>query len=432
MGKLFFIALLVLLFGCTQKKAVQINEQYLQFSCIDNLNEVIVYDIYSPPVASRIYAYCNLAYYEAIWYSSKSSSSIIASLQNFDEAIPPKLSEVGIDYDLSATVAFFTTAKTLCFSKDSVDVKLKHYLNYFENKLPKDEYTSSVEFGKNIAAVILKRAAADNYKTIKGLPKYSVVKQNNTWEQTPPDYADAIEPNWSLLQPMLLDSNDMLCSLPPAYNETKDSKYYKEVMEVFEISKTKTPAMDTTAKYWDDNPFVTEHTGHFTAATKKITPGGHWLGIASIICKQKNIDAITSAKAIALTSCAIYDGFIACWYMKYKTKMPRPITVIRKCINPNWNAYLQTPPFPEYTSGHSVISSAAAAVLTKILGSNISFVDSTEYKYLGLVKTFPSMDSAANQAGISRIYGGIHFRSAVENGKTQGTKIGELYNKLVY
>ena len=110
--------------------------------------------------------------------------------------------------------------------------------------------------------------------------------------------------------------------------------------------------------------------------------------------------------------------------------MPRPITIIRKLINPNWNAYLQTPPFPEYTSGHSVISSAAASVLTNILGNNISFVDSTEYKYLGLIKSFPSIDSAANQAGVSRIYGGIHYRSAVENGKQHGKKIGELYNEI--
>ena len=427
---LFYISIAVLLFGCSQKQTVVLNEEHLQFKCIEDLNEVIVYDIYSPPVASRIYAYCNLAYYETIIYSSKSMKSITASLKDFSRIDMSLKNNGDVDFNFAATVAFFTIAKTLCFSKDSVALKLKYYEDYFENKLTKQEYTSSVEFGKNIAAVILKRAASDNYKTIKGLPKYTVVKQNNSWEQTPPDYADAIEPNWFLLQPMLIDSTNMSCALPPMYNEAKESKYYKEVMEVFEISKARTLAMDSTAKYWDDNPFVTEHKGHFTAATKKITPGGHWLGIASIICKQKKVGVLSSAKAIALTSCAIYDGFIACWHMKYKTKMPRPITIIRKLINPNWNAYLQTPPFPEYTSGHSVISSAAASVLTNILGNNISFVDSTEYKYLGLIKSFPSIDSAANQAGVSRIYGGIHYRSAVENGKQHGKKIGELYNEI--
>jgi hypothetical protein len=428
MKKLFYFLLLVsICLSCTNnsKKHFSINENYIQVDCMQRLDEVVVYDIYSPPVASRIYAYSNLAFYEAVKFTQINTPSITQKMQLFDNFPQPK--DTAINLTLSAITAFFTTAKGLCFSKDSVVKKLDYYLAYYKDKLDEKTFKQSVDFGNTIAATILARATKDNYKYIKGLPKYTVVKEKNTWEQTPPDYADAIEPNWFLLKPMLIDSTMFTCAAPPAYNENKASQYYKEVVEVYETSKTKTLGIDSIAKYWDDNPFVTEHQGHFMAATKKITPVGHWLGITGIICKTSNANVLATAKAYALSSCAMYDGFIACWFQKYKTKMPRPITIIRKWFDPNWNAYLQTPPFPEYTSGHSVISNASATVLSNLFGNNIVFTDNTENKYLGLQRSFTSITAAADEAGISRLYGGIHFKSAIENGKQQGKTIGELY-----
>jgi PAP2 superfamily len=154
------------------------------------------------------------------------------------------------------------------------------------------------------------------------------------------------------------------------------------------------------------------------------------MGIISIITKQakKNITAI--AKIFALTSCAIFDGFVQCWYTKYKTNKIRPITFIRQQINQDWNSLLQTPSFPEYTSGHSLITAAAATVLTKHIGDNFAFTDTTELEYLGLKRSFISIRNAADEAGISRLYGGIHFRSAIVNGKWQGEQVGNLYNRV--
>jgi hypothetical protein len=429
MKKQFYLfGILIMILSCnnnSKKNNIVVNEQYIQIDCMNKLDEVVVYDIYSPPVASRIYAYSNLAFYEAIKYSEKNATSLTQKMQLFDSL--PKVSNSTINYTISAITAFFNTAKGLCFSKDSVTKKLNDVLIYYKENVDEKIYTSSVNYGNTIATTILARAAKDNYKYIKGLPKYTVVKEKNTWEQTPPDYADAVEPNWFLLKPMLIDSTMYSCIAPPVYNETMSSQYYKELLEVYETSKAKTTSMDSIAKYWDDNPFVTEHAGHFMAATKKITPVGHWLGITGIICKTAKANVVATAKAYALSSCAMYDGFIACWFQKYKTKMPRPITVIRKWFDPNWNAYLQTPPFPEYTSGHSVISHASATVLSNMFGNNISFTDTTENKYLGLQRSFTAITDAANEAGISRLYGGIHFKSAIENGKLQGKNIGEFY-----
>ena len=154
------------------------------------------------------------------------------------------------------------------------------------------------------------------------------------------------------------------------------------------------------------------------------------MGIISILCKQVRADEITTAKAYALTACSIFDGFISCWDEKYRSRMVRPITVIKENIEPGWNSLLQTPPFPEYTSGHSVITAAAATVLTYQFGENISFQDTTELEYLGLKRSFNSVQQAADEAGVSRLYGGIHYRSAIENGKKQGQQVGKLYNDI--
>ena len=263
------------------------------------------------------------------------------------------------------------------------------------------------------------------------MPKYSVFKETGKWQQTPPDYADAIEPNWKLIQPLLLDSAEQFKPAPPPpFDLNKNSQYYKELMEVYTLSKQITPSQDTIAHYWDDNPFVTQHEGHFMFATKKTTPGGHWMGIVAILCKQAKADEIKTATAYAFSSCAIFDGFISCWDEKYHSKMIRPITVIRENMAPEWGSLLQTPPFPEYTSGHSVITAAAATVLSKIFGEAFAFHDTTEQEYLGLERSFNSIQQAADEAGISRLYGGIHYRSAIEQGKKQGQLVGMLYNQI--
>ncbi len=421
------------MFSCnsSSNKVVTINEKNLQDSCVKYLTEVIVYDIFSPPVASRIYAYSNLAFYEAIKYKNANAISVTAKLKRFD-AMPIPDKNVTYNFMLSGMVAFFDVSKALCFSKDSIQKKYENLLYAYKINTNTNVFKASVAFGNAIAIAILKRAGVDNYKYIKGLPKYSVFKAKGQWQQTPPDYMDAVEPNWHLLMPMLIDSaNRFTCLPPPAYSEDKNSVYYKEMQALVDMNKYRTSAMDTIATYWDDNPFVTVHKGHFMMATKKITPGGHWMGITSILCKQQQVDEVKAALLYALTACSIYDGFIACWHVKYTTKMVRPITVIRELVDPNWNSFLQTPPFPEYTSGHSVISTAAATVLTHHLNDSLSFLDTTEKNYLGMQRSFTSIYAAAEEACISRLYGGIHYNAAVTQGKAQGKKIGDYYNRIV-
>ncbi|TAH09920.1 MAG: phosphatase PAP2 family protein [Sphingobacteriia bacterium] len=401
----------------------------IQHYCEQKLTDVIVYDIFSPPVASRIYAYSNLAFYEAIRFTDTSNHSIIAKLKGFKE-IPAPASNQLYNYDLTAIVAFMKVAKTLVFSKDSIQVAKDKIMSQYKN-IDEAVFQRSVAFGDTVGAIILQRASNDNYKLTRGMPRYSVFKEKGKWLQTPPDYADAVEPYWNKIQPLLMDTASQFTPPPPPpYDLTNSSVYYKELKEVYDVSKQLTKEQDTIAHYWDDNALVSEHKGHLTYSNKKTTPVGHWMGITAILSGTKAEDKMMTARAYALSASAIFDAFISCWDEKYRSKTIRPISVIRETMESEWNALLQTPPFPEYTSGHSVISAAAATVLTNEFGQDHAFHDTTELQYLGMERSFSSIEAASNEACISRLYGGIHFRSAIEKGKEQGKKIGYLYNNI--
>ena len=159
---------------------------------------------------------------------------------------------------------------------------------------------------------------------------------------------------------------------------------------------------------------------------KKISPGAHWMGITKIACRKTKSDFNKTLYAYTKASIAMNDAFISCWDEKYRSNLIRPETLINEHIDQNWKPILQTPPFPEYTSGHSVVSGAASTVLTDVFGDNFSFDDDTEVPYGLPVRSFTSFTQAADEAAISRMYGGIHYRAAVEVGVKQGRDLGQF------
>jgi hypothetical protein len=247
------------------------------------------------------------------------------------------------------------------------------------------------------------------------------------WQPTAPGYMPAIEPYWNKMRPLVLDScSQFQPPLPTVFDTLPSSQFYKESTEVYQIVKNLTKEQLEIAKFWDCNPNQSYTKGHVTFFHQKISPGGHWLGIASIVSKQQGLDIMQTSEVFTTTAIALYDGFISCWDEKYKSNHIRPETYIEKYIDQQWDPVLQTPPFPEYTSGHSVISNAAASMLTRLLGDTISFVDSTEVEFGLPTRQFNSFYHAANEAAISRLYGGIHFRPAIVNGSRQGHRLGEF------
>ena len=242
---------------------------------------------------------------------------------------------------------------------------------------------------------------------------------------------DGIEPHWNKIRPFVIKTADQFKPVPPPpFSMEKGSPFYKELKEVYDISQQITRDGDTSeeiaiAQFWDCNPYVSVTRGHLMFATKKITPGGHWMGITKIAIKKANYDVTNTLYAYAKTSIAMADAFISCWDEKYRSNLIRPETLINDHIDDVWKPILQTPPFPEYVSGHSVVSGAAAESLTSIFGDNFAFDDDTEVPYGLPIRSFTSFRAAAQEAAISRMYGGIHYRAAVDVGLNQGTDLGK-------
>jgi hypothetical protein len=236
----------------------------------------------------------------------------------------------------------------------------------------------------------------------------------------------AVEPYWNIIRPLTLDSANQFRPLPVLpYSKDSSSDFYREAYEVYTIGKSLTREQLDIANFWDCNPYFLNVGGHLNFATKKISPGGHWILITGIACRKTDADIIRSAAAYTLASIAMFDGFISCWDEKFRSNLVRPETYINANIDESWRPVLQTPPFPEYPSGHSVISTAAAKVLTHLFGENFSFRDDSELKYGLPERHFTSFAQARNEAAISRLYGGIHYRAAIINGQSQGEKVGE-------
>jgi hypothetical protein len=423
------VLLTTLASGCRQRTQAPADAAAWQHHCMDALNAVIVHDIFSPPVASRIYAYASLAYHEALRIDLPDSLSLMASFKGFQRPPLPVCPD-SLDARLSASIAFLRVSRALVFSKDSLSALASETEEQLKS-LPAGVRRCTRAWGEAVADAVLMRAGTDNYRQTRSMPRYSAFDEPGKWLQTPPDYADATEPHWRRIRPLRMDSAAQCAPPPPPpYHLASGSPYERELREVWETSRNRTPEMDTIARFWDDNPFVSEHVGHLTYATKKLTPVGHWIGITGILCRQSRADAQRTALAYALTSAAVFDAFISCWDEKFRSRTVRPVTVIRQHLEPTWSPLLQTPSFPEYTSGHSVITAAAATILTRLFGSGVAFEDTTELPYLGMRRSFPSIEAAADEAGISRLYGGIHFRAAIVNGKEQGRRVGRLFLPL--
>jgi len=247
------------------------------------------------------------------------------------------------------------------------------------------------------------------------------------WQPTPPDYMDGIEPHWREIRPFVIDSAQQFTPPPPTpYDLNEKSLFYQELIEVYTALDEDKEERLAIAKFWDCNPYVSHHTGHVMFATKKITPGGHWIGITKLACEKKQTNFMETLEAYTFTSIALADAFISCWDEKYRSNLIRPETVINRHLDEDWAPALQTPPFPEYTSGHSVISRAAAIALTSIFGENFSFDDTTEEEYGLPMRSFTSFKNASEEAAVSRLYGGIHYRPAIDNGVKQGEEVGDF------
>ncbi len=404
------------------------NQSEFLHAGVRRITDIIRHDIFAPPISARIYAYASIAAYEALVPGFPEYRSLAGQVNGLTPLPPP---EAGKDYcfPLASVNAQLTVGKALVFSESDVeDLKETIFEDFHKMDMPPEVYDRSMAYGEAVAKHILAWSKKDNYAQTRSGSKFTIdIKDLGRWRPTPPMYADAVEPHWMEIRPWVLDSLQQCRPDPPMpFSVAKGSGFYKQALEIHDIVKNLTPEQEATAWYWDDNPFKMEVSGHLAFGKKKISPGGHWMNIAGHACRKANADIMQSAETYARVACALADAFIVCWDEKYRSNMIRPESYINQYIDPDWLPLIQTPPFPEHPSGHSTISAAAASVLTELYGDNFAFIDSTEIEFDIPARAFGSFYEAADQAGISRMYGGIHFRGGNEAGAKCGRELGKI------
>ena len=435
----YYSLLLGIVFVCSscqkeQDPIVITSDDY--HTTVDKLTEVMIHDIFSPPVASRIYVYPNIAAYETLNQNSDTYKSLVNQLNGLNTLTSEK-KDVAANLKLASLIAYINVAKELVFSKERITTYRDSLYSKWETQ-NKKEFKSAKNYGLEISEQIITWMKADNYAETRTMPDYNIYTNDpSQWEPTPPAYMKGIEPHWNKIRPFALDSaSQFKPKTHPKFSLEKGSPFYDELIEVYNLTNDIREKGDDSeeiqiARFWDCNPFVSVNKGHFMFAAKKITPGAHWIGICKIACKDTNSNFEKTVYAYTKTSIAVADAFISCWDEKYRSNLIRPETLINKHIDLDWTPILQTPPFPEYTSGHSVVSGASSEVLTAIFGDNFAFDDTTELPYGLPMRSFKSFRLAAQEAAVSRLYGSIHYKAAVEVGLDQGIKLGTLVNDKI-
>jgi hypothetical protein len=377
---------------------------------------------YSPPVASRSLAYMGVAVYEAVATGSKDLRSLAGQLNGLQ---PPPQRAAGEAYD-EAVVVEAVMASTVQTLFSNTGPTGQHVMAALEARLgaaisqgvPADVLARSQAYGQAVAAHILKWSEDDGGATVENMgfpPDYKLIPGPAHWVPTSLIQQQQVPllPDWGKNRTFAMP-NGATCALPPPpdYSEDESSEFYRQALEVYETRKTLTPEQAAIARFWSDDPMLSP------------TPPGHWISMALQILDREKAGLDRIVEAVALVGVTVADAFIGCWESKYQYDLVRPVTYIRRLIDPKFEPLLITPPFPEYPSGHSTQSSAAATVMTKLFGANFAFIDETRKADGVKPRSFPSFEAAAEEAAMSRLYGGIHFRAAIERGLGQGRCIG--------
>jgi hypothetical protein len=377
----------------------------------------------SPPVASRAFGYAGVTLYEALVPGMPGYRSLASQLNDLGPAPRPADPEHHWPTVANAALAsilrsLFPTATSQ--NKAAIAALEESYAQGFRSMLPPGIYRRSVARGQGVAGHIFEWSKVDGGHEgyLHNFPAYASPVGPGLWVSTPPGLLPALQPFWGSNRSFALASGGKCDPGPPiAYSEEHSSAFFSEALECYEVVTNLSPEERAIALFWSDDPGIT------------CTPPGHSVSILTQVMRDRGYSLDVAAEAYARTGIAVSDAFIACWNTKFRYNLLRPVTYIRRMIDPTWSSLLVTPPFPEYTSGHSVQSGASAQVLTDLFGP-LAFTDHTHDDRGLPPRSFSSFFEAAEEAALSRLYGGIHFRTAIELGLEQGRCIGREVSNL--
>ncbi len=423
-----FLFLLLFSLSCAHKSANKAELSNAEIGkVIRQMTDLMIHDITNPPLASRFFSYACLAGYEVVAENDKHFASMHNVINQYPDLQKPD-SIQGYSYSLSAILAMLQTAEKMQPSgKELVAYETAFLDSCREKGFDEEIITQSQKYAAVVSKQIVLYAKKDGYNKISNKPRYTPLQKEGYWYPTPPAYLPAVEPYFNTIRPFFLDSCSQFRVPPPAiFSKEKNSSFYKLLYANYQQAPDSlTQAHREIALYWDCNPFAVQDDGHLLVGLKKISPGAHWLSITDIVCRQQKKSFGETMLISTLVSMGLMDSFMACWDEKYRSNRIRPETAIRELIDTHWKPLLQTPPFPEYLSGHSCISATSATILSHYIGDNIPFTDSSEVRFGLPTRHFISFNEAANEAAISRFYGGIHFMDAINEGIKQGKEVGE-------
>lgn len=388
----------------------------------------LVYDLVqaerlSPPVAARLYGYSGLALYES-WVANMPNRPTLVGQLNEMPAMPRP--QLGVAYDWpSVTAAAMQIVvgdlllRPLNRSRDAIKQLYDAQITQRRVLLLGNNLSASAKLGEQIGQTILNWAAGDRFMFTRGLV-FSVPGGNPELWIAPAPNGRPVEPYWSRIRPFILSTSDVCNVLPKVpFSTVTTSAFYAQALEAKQAVYHLTAEQKQIADFWSD------------AAGRTSTPPGHWVSIAMQLAQQQQLSSHQAATLYATLGIALHDAFVSAWDLKYRVNLIRPDTYINRYIDANWSPYLPTPAFPEYPSGHSVGSGAAAIVLTHIFGT-LSFTDTTHVARGLPARHFDSFNDAAMEASLSRLYGGIHFREAIMSGLAQGECVGTAALRLVF
>lgn len=380
---------------------------------------------YAPPVAARTLGYTSLALYETVVHGMPKNQSLVGQLNGLTSLPKPDLSKE-YNWGIAANAALSTLivemyATTNDANKSAIDSLRRNIESVIRIAIDNQEVTDrSNAFGVAIGQAIWEYSKTDgghegwknnfptDYKTPVGI---------GLWIPTSAQKIPLL-PYWGKNRTFSSLNMTMNPTAPYTFSFKENSDMFKLAKEVYDVGKNLTAEQKLIADFWADGGST-------------ITPPGHHFNIANIVLKKEKVGLDKVAEVYAKVGMAVNDAFISCWRCKYTFNLMRPITYIHQAIDPTWNTYVGTPPFPEYTSGHSSGSGAAAEMLTAIFGDNYAFTDNTHTgKYPD--RSFKSFYEYADEATISRLYGGIHYRQGNENGQKNGKEISKNILKLKF
>jgi hypothetical protein len=385
---------------------------------------------FTPPVAARTYGYLGLSIYEAAVGGMPGYKTMAGQIAGFEPSMLPVADKEEYNWPIVVNAASreIVDACMAAAKPENSTIILDTYLsslNRLKTGVDKDVVNQSIEYGTAVGKAIAAYAATDNqvqcYKT--NFPvNYTLLAGPGFWVPTSAQKIP-LQPYWGNVRSFGPGNPDVTYEAPLPYSVDKSSTFFKEAKEVYDVTKVMTEEQKTIAKFWSDDPGATS------------TPPGHSMSIALQILAKENANLAQAAEAIAKVGMGVHDAFVSCWKGKYKYNLLRPVTYIKDNIDPTWTTLLSTPPFPEYTSGHSVQSGATAEILESLFGTSYAFVDKTHEKRTdinGAPRSFATIKAFAEEAALSRLYGGIHYRKAIDVGVAQGRLVGKNVLKLQF